>query len=150
MANTSLKPAHLKVVDKAHAAAYDYDNPEPSKDWPVTPSYLSPVAQGIFEKMVLRIAELYPPSASHTEMLALYARAEEEIRELEIEIKWQGRTTESDNGSVRPNPLVAMMNEARTRCERILKEFGLSPASSRNVKISKKPERKNSFADLDD
>lgn len=150
MANNSLKPVHLKVVDKAHQHLYDYDNPEPSKDWPVTPSRLSPKAAGIFERMVLRIAELYPPSASHTEILAIYAEAEEDYLELSAYIKWNGRTFTTDNGQIKPYPEVAMRNEAKNTMEKILKEFGLSPASSRNVKMQKKQEKRNSFADLDD
>lgn len=150
MSNTALKPSHLKVVDKAHSAANNYDNPEASKDWPVTPSYLSPVAQGLFEKMCLRISELYPPSSSHTEMIALYAQTAEEIIELETLIRWEGRTFVTDNGTVKANPLVAMLNTSRNRAYKILREFGLSPDSVRNVKVHKKQERKNAFADLDD
>lgn len=161
----------LHVVDKAHANRH-YNQPEPSKDWPVAPEYLSEPAKVIFNNLVDTIAELYPPSASHVEMLALYAQHKElevyldsflredeliEIKnpitgEYEFKTVQRGLTYRTKNAlgelMIKPRPEVKMLQDARKACSDILKEFGLSPSSQRSVKIEKKKVQENAFAKL--
>jgi P27 family predicted phage terminase small subunit len=144
------KPAHLYVVDKAHAHRANHDAPEGVKDLPVAPSRLSPTAQGIFDRMVLRLDEIGLASASHTETIAIYAESEEEITTLTTYIAYNGRTYTTDKGVIHPYPEVAMLATAKTRCLNILGKFGLNPSDANRVKAQKKTEKKNAFADLDD
>lgn len=155
----------LHVVDKAHKYRH-YDQAEPSKDWPEAPERLSPPAKAIFDNLVAVIAELYPPSASHVEMLALYAehkelavfldaflRGYDEVEDLETgELKrvYRGLTYLSGNGMIRSRPEVQMLKDERKACTDILREFGLSPSAQRSVKVEKKAAVRNAFADLDE
>jgi len=150
----------LHVVDKAHAYRHK-DQPEPSKDTPVAPEYLSEEAKAIFNELVETINELYPASASHTEMIALYA----EHKELALQMDWFLRSIDPETGRqhghtyttlnklgekmIKPRPEVKILHDARVSCSNILKEFGLSPSSQRSVKIEKKKAVENAFANLD-
>lgn len=158
-------PTHLAVVDKNHAYRH-HAQPEPSKDWPEAPERLSDAAKAIFNNLVETIAELYPPSASHVEMLALYAEHkelavfldaflrgydEEEDKETgELKHVYRGLTYLSGNGMIRSRPEVQMLKDERKACTDILREFGLSPSAQRSVKVEKKQAVKNAFADLDE
>ena len=149
-------PLHLQIVDKAHAHRHvGFENPEPSKDWPVAPDYLDSDEKIIFDKMVETIAELYPPSSSHTEMIALYAQNKALSRYLDYQLKHiycatsYASVDKLGNTMYKPYPEVTQLQNARRACADILKEFGLSPSSQRCVKISKPATKKNSFADLD-
>jgi phage terminase small subunit len=148
-------PTHLAVVDKNHAYRH-HAQPEPSKDWPVAPDYLSEPEKAIFDKLVNTISELYPPSASHIEMLALYAQnkllAEFLDHQLRNVYHSTSYTTEDKNGNVlyKPYPEVQQLAVARKACMDILREFGLSPSSQRGVAVEKKKQIRNAFADLDE
>lgn len=143
-------PTHLAIVDKSNACRHN-QQPEPSKDYPVPPEHLSDKAKEIFNRMVKRIEVLYPPSSSHTEMLAAYAEAEELVDHLDylLRVERGGQLTyEGNNGIIRAYPEVAMLNDARKRCIDILREFGLSPSSQRCVKVEKKKAESNPFAEM--
>lgn len=154
-------PTHLAIVDKAHAYRH-HNQPMPSKDWPVAPEYLSIVARDIFNNLLETISELYPPSASHVEMLTLYAQHKEValfldgfLRGIDEDtglMRGHTYTTKNRLGEVmiKPRPEVLMLKDARKACADILREFGLSPSSQRSVKIEKKTAVKNAFADLDE
>jgi phage terminase small subunit len=158
-------PTHLAIVDKAHQHRH-YNQPSPSKDWPEAPERLSEAAKAIFDNLVETIAELYPPSASHVEMLALYAEhkelavfldaflrgydEEEDKETCELKRVYRGLTYLSGNGMIRSRPEVQMLKDERKACTDILREFGLSPSAQRSVKVEKKQAVKNAFADLDE
>lgn len=148
-------PTHLAIVDKAHRHRH-FDQPEPSKDWPEAPDYLSDAEKAIFDKLVKTIAELYPPSASHVEMLSLYAQnkllAEFLDHQLRNVYHSTSYTTEDKNGNVlyKPYPEVQQLAVARKACMDILREFGLSPSSQRGVKVSEQKKVVNAFAMLDE
>lgn len=148
-------PTHLAVVDKNHAYRH-HSQPTPSSDWPVAPDYLNEGEKVIFDKLVNIIAELYPPSASHIEMLALYAQNKMLAEFLDYQIKVVYKSTsyvvEGKFGSVqyKPYPEVQQLSVARKACMDILREFGLSPSSQRGVAVEKKKQIKNAFSDLDE
>lgn len=141
------KPAHLQIVDKSHSDRH-FEQPVPSSDPPIAPDRLSPAAKGIFERMVLRISDLYPPSKSHTEMLALYAECEEFIQHCEKILRVEGITYETEKGSINARPEVGMIKQYRLLAKSILCEFGLSPSSQRNVKVQQKKEKTNPFGEF--
>ena len=146
------KPTHLAVVDKGHASRHR-GQAVPSSALPVAPERLSPEAKFYFDELVKTIQELYPCSASHTEMLALFAEAKERALHLEHLLKTEGLTQEivtANSSSIKARPEVAMYEKARAEMKGILIEFGLSPSASRNVKIAPAKTKANSFADLDD
>lgn len=154
MAGQRPEPAHLYVVDKAHKNR-QFDQPEPSKKRPVPPERLSEDAKVIFERMVDRISELYPPSESHTEILTIYAENEElaifidrYLRSRTKDGALVGLTYETDKGSILARPEVAIMKNCRNMCKSILIEFGLTPSSQRNIKIEKVKATGNRFNQL--
>jgi len=142
-------PSHLSVVDKAHAHRH-FDQPEPSKDWPVAPEYLTEAAKAYFDEFVEVIAELYPPSDSHSEMIAIYAQNKELAIYCDNYLRSPGvgLTYRGSKGDIKPRPEVKMLDDARRMCKAILAEFGLSPSSQRSVKVDKKPAVANAFSRL--
>lgn len=148
-------PTHLAIVDRAHAHRH-YNQPEPSKDWPVAPDCLTEDEKVIFNNMVEKIAELYPPSASHVEMIVLFAQNKSLSNYLDYQLKFVYRstsyTTEDKLGNTvyKPYPEVQQLAVARKACMDILREFGLSPSSQRSVKVEKRAAVRNAFSDLDD
>lgn len=157
MAGKRPNPSHLQVVDKAHAHRHaGYEQPEPSKDWPVAPDYLDDDEKLIFDNLVETISELYTPSASHTEMIALYAQNRALAKHLDYQLKHIHCATsysiidKAGNVIYKSYPEFIQLQNIRKECSNILKEFGLSPSSQRCVKIEKPKVKKNSFADLDE
>lgn len=146
-------PSHLAVVDKNHAYRH-HNQPEPSKDKPVAPDYLNEGEKIIFNEMVETISVLYPPSASHTEMIALYAQNKTLAQFLDYKLKVEygatSYTTEDKFGNIlyKPYPEVQQLAVARKACSDILREFGLSPSSQRSVKVEKQKPAENAFAKL--
>jgi phage terminase small subunit len=100
--------------------------------------------------MVETIAVLYPPSASHTEMLAMYAQNKEVAIYCDKYLRTPGIgfTFETERGDIKNRPEVKLMHDARLVCKSILQEFGLSPSSQRAVKVEKQKEVANAFSKL--
>ena len=142
-------PSHLAVVDKAHAHRHA-DQPKPSLVVPTAPEHLSAEAKVYFDEMVDTIKELYPASASHTEMIAIYAQNKEIAVYCDTYLRTPGvgLTFETSRGDIKARPEVKLMDDARKMCKAILAEFGLSPSSQRSVKLEKKTETQNAFSKL--
>lgn len=150
-------PTHIHLLknDKSHQHARK-DQASASSDLPKAPDYLNEGEIEIFNDLVKTIAEIYPPSASHVEMIALYAQNKLLSKYLDHQLKCVYKatsyTTEDKLGNVlyKPYPEVQQLAVARKACMDILRDFGLSPSAQRAVKISPPTKKVNAFADLDE
>lgn len=128
------------------------DAPEPSKDSPRPPAWLTRGAVEHFGVLRTRVELQGYASSSHTEALAAAAMRMDEIESLTLLIEEQGYTYETitDEGAkmIKGNPAVAMRSEAARHLQSLLAEFGLTPASM--TKVNGKPKGnakpKNKFA----
>ena len=119
----------------------------------VAPESLSEVAKAHFETLRARIAFLGLDSATYSEALALAAMRMEEIDDYTDAIAEHGAVvlapTVAGGALLRPNPAVAMRNEAMRHLQSLLAEFGLTPSSIGRVGVKKKdPEKKQGFGGL--
>lgn len=119
----------------------------------VAPGGLSEVAQRHFETLLERIAVLGLDSATYSEALTLAAMRMEEIGTCNALIADHGAVvmadTQAGNTMLRPNPAVAMRNEAMRHLQSLLAEFGLTPSSIGRVGAKKKgPEKQQGFGGL--
>lgn len=119
----------------------------------VAPESLSDAAQKHFETLRGRIAELGLDSATYSEALTLAAMRMEEIDVYSAAILEHGvvikAPTVTGGELLRPNPAVAMRNEAMRHLQSLLAEFGLTPSSIGRVGAKKKgPEKQQGFGGL--
>lgn len=119
----------------------------------VAPEGLSEAAKSHFETLRARIAFLGLDSATYSEALALAAMRMEEIDAYTDAIAEHGAVvltpTVAGGELLRPNPAVAMRNEAMRHLQSLLAEFGLTPSSIGRVGVKKKePEKKQGFGGL--
>ncbi len=111
--------------------------PTQSKDRPIPPANLSPLATEKFNLLADRLEAENRLSASHTEILVLAAQRLEEIEDLAESIKEVGRVykTVSETGSViiRANPACSMLDKAMKHLHQALAELGLTPSAMQRV-----------------
>lgn len=145
------KSLRLLKNDKAHAHR---DNNKsslvPSSNKPVPPDYLSVRAKEIFIDFVDRVEELNLASETDLDVIILYANNKEELESYELTLRTEGVTYEI-NGlygiTLKARPEVAMLKQCKDLQLKILKEFGLSPSSRKNIKVKPKEVKKeNPFA----
>lgn len=145
------KSLRLLKNDKAHAHR---DNGKssltPSSNKPIPPEYLSVRAKEIFIDFVDRIDELHPASETDLEAIILYANNKEELEWHELTLRTEGVVYEVPSlygVTLKARPEVAMLKQCKDLQLKILKEFGLSPSSRKNIKIAPKETKKeNPFA----
>lgn len=150
-------PVGIRLLknDKAHQHRYkDRNEPNFSTERPVAPEWLSEQGKIHFEEFVQMIEELYPASASWSDLIAEYADNEERLRYNRDILKREGQTYESysEKGgtSIKEHPLVKIVKDCRDFKFKILTEFGLSASSGSRVNIKPKDKPKeNPFAVFD-
>lgn len=93
------------------------------------PSWLDKIGKAYWNRIapVLRDAGLF--GESDTETLGMLCQAYSDYRECIERIRKEGKTVPTENGSVKPNPLVAMMKVFADLHTRLSGEFGLTPAA---------------------
>jgi len=117
------------------------NTPLPSLTRPIPPTSLSKRAKQIFTHFVNnRLTGYYSSFASstYTEMIATYARRQEEVEKLGEFIEKNGytfETTEVKSGDkcIRAYPQVGQYNQAIKHLHTILVEFGMTPSAAGRV-----------------
>lgn len=134
--------------DKAHAHRHkDIEDIKPSSERVTTPEGLSPRGKEIFEDIVAHIEEMYPCSKSDVFALTLYAQNQEQLEHLENYLRTKGCTyTKETSFAVMevPRPEVQIHKECKAFALKMLAQFGLTPASRKQVKIEKKQTKQDS------
>lgn len=146
-------PDQLKVVQgtfRKHRGKTADSQDEASM---VAPVGLSEAAQMHFETLRNRVAVLGLDSATYSEAMTLAAMRMAEIDECTAAIHEHGAVvlapTTTGGELLRPNPAVAMRNEAMRHLQSLLAEFGLTPSSIGRVGAKKKgPEKQQGFGGL--
>lgn len=120
----------------------------------VAPEGLTEAELAHFERLVAKVEVLGLNSATYTDAIVLAVKRMSEIEECDALIVTHGRVIESEtdrggNPILRPNPAVAMRNEAMRHLQSLLAEFGLTPSSIGRVGGKKKePAKQQGFGGL--
>lgn len=139
-------PDTLKIVQGTFRKHRGKTSDAQAADAMVAPVSLSEAAQRHFETLRERVAVLGLDSATYSEALTLAAMRMEEIDIYSAAINEHGAVvlapTVAGGELLRPNPAVAMRNEAMRHLQSLLAEFGLTPSSIGRVGVKKKGEPK--------
>lgn len=123
------------------------DNPNPAKGEPEMPKGMSKAARREWRNIVPELQEVGVLSvvdgkalAAYCESYALWEQACKEYQKFGITFREMYTTKDGAEivGEIKANPAVAIANQAAKTMKAFLIEFGLTPASRRNLKIEKK------------
>lgn len=133
--------------DKAHAHRYkDVIEPKGSSLRPEPPYDMSERAKQIFIEFVLRIEEMYQPSQTDVDCIALYANNKEQLESYELFLRENGSsyeyTDKFGNTVFKARPEVAMHERCKSLQIALMKEFGMSPKSRTTIKLKKPAEKR--------
>ncbi len=140
-------PTQIKKAKGTHRPYRDKVVPEPSGKKPVPPSWLNGRAKQIFRHMVKRLSELDMASKSHTETIALLSCRLEEVERYDKIINQQGYVYAAINSRgekvIKVRPEIQLKEKASKQAERLLTEFGLTPASAQKAGTPKEKKVKH-------
>ena len=114
---------------------------------PQTPEHLDAISRETFDRLATRLEKLGVVTELDEMSLEMLAEAWEDYKAARSIIKKLGPTYESETatGTIRrPNPEVAIMQEAWNRVFKLVQHFGLTPSSRARVGTSEEIE------DIDD
>lgn len=139
-------PDTLKIVQGTFRKHRGKTSDAQAADAMVASESLSEAAHKHFETLRERIAVLGLDSATYSEALTLAAMRMEEIDIYSAAINEHGAVvlapTVAGGELLRPNPAVAMRNDAMRHLQSLLAEFGLTPSSIGRVGVKKNGEAK--------
>jgi len=143
-------PKKPQAIKRA-AGTYRNDRDGHGLDLPVqkpkTPEHLDAISRETFDRLARRLEQLGVISDLDEISLEMLAEAWEDYKAARSIIKKLGPTYESETatGTIRrPNPEVAIMQEAWNRVFKLIQHFGLTPSSRARVGKSEEVE------DIDD
>lgn len=128
----------MKVVE----GTYREDRANPKEPKPKTenvkvPGWLSPKAKTIFKSLREKLLDSKVLTNLDANALELLADAYHEYREARDQVEKEGRTYEgtTENGDrlIRTHPAVYIADAAWKRAQKMMSEFGLTPASRSKV-----------------
>jgi P27 family predicted phage terminase small subunit len=134
------KPTVAKVLAGDRKDRINPSEPRPRRSLPDRPDHLDGFGREAWDRIVPKLDALGVLTELDGEALSLYCETYSLARHAEAEIRTGGVTTFTDQGSLKPNPAVAVVSQARRLMAAILMEFGLTPSSRSRVKTDAKPQ----------
>jgi P27 family predicted phage terminase small subunit len=137
------EPSHLRVLKgKAPLAG------EPIPETPIeleAPIWLNDIAACEYKRVVPILRELKILYAADAAALEAYCDAYATMVQAALEIENEGLTYETEQGQVKPNPQVAIKNQAASTVRAFCQEFGLTPSARTRINLEiGKPTKKES------
>ena len=108
---------------------------------PTAPAFLSPVAKAEWRRMGRLLLDAGLLTNLDTVALALYCSAHAHYVEAEAMLQEHGSTTHGQRGGIVQSPYVAIANQAMAQMQRLLGEFGMTPAARSRIPKEQPPER---------
>lgn len=147
MRGPAKKPQAIKRAAGTYRNDRDGKGLELPAQRPNTPDHLDAISRETFDRLAKRLEQLGVISDLDEMSLEMLAEAWEDYKAARSIIKKLGPTYESETatGTIRrPNPEVAIMQEAWNRVFKLVQHFGLTPSSRARVGTSEEIE------DIDD
>jgi P27 family predicted phage terminase small subunit len=147
MRGPAKKPQAIKRAAGTYRNDRDGKGLELPAQKPKTPEHLTDISRQTFDRLATRLEKLGVVSDLDEMSLEMLAEAWEDYKAARSIIKKLGPTYESETatGTIRrPNPEVAIMQEAWNRVFKLVQHFGLTPSSRARVGKSEEIE------DIDD
>ena len=147
MRGPAKKPAAIKKASGTYRNDRDGNAIDVPTRKPQTPEHMSAISRETFDRLATRLEKLGVISDLDEMSLEMLAEAWEDYKAARSIIKTLGPTYESETatGTIRrPNPEVAIMQEAWNRVYKLVQHFGLTPSSRARIGKSEEVE------DIDD
>ena len=147
MPGPAKKPQAIKRAAGTYRNDRDGDGLDLPAQKPKIPEHLDAISRETFDRLARRLEQLGVISDLDEISLEMLAEAWEDYKAARSIIKKLGPTYESETatGTIRrPNPEVAIMQEAWNRVFKLIQHFGLTPSSRARVGKSEEVE------DIDD
>jgi P27 family predicted phage terminase small subunit len=125
----------LKVLKGARKDRINDDEPNQLPGRPDPPHYLDKEGLREWNRILPELEECGVLSRADGAALGLYCSSFSAMVAAEKEVQAMGLFVETDKGSLKANPAVAMARNARCVCARLLVEFGLTPSSRTRLKV---------------
>lgn len=136
MSGPPRKPQALKKAAGTYREDRHGGGLEVPVEKPKTPDHLDAISRETFDRLANRLEQLGVVSDLDAISLEMLAEAWEDYKAARAIIKKLGVTYESETatGTIRrPNPEVAIMQEAWNRVYKLIQHFGLTPSSRARV-----------------
>lgn len=132
------KPNNMKLVEGTYREdRANLKEPQPKVETVKVPSWLSPKAKTIFMSLREKLMDSRVLTSLDANALELLADAYYEYREARRQVKKEGHiyksTTKNGDQLIRTHPSVYIADAAWKRVQKMMSEFGLTPASRSKV-----------------
>lgn len=133
------KPTILKMIEgNPGKRALNTNEPQPSRDMPEVPDFLSEEAQAEWDRVTPELHRLGLLTVVDRAALAAYCSAWGNFYAAQKVVNQAGpggAVYKSDSGCIRAIPHVAMANEAMSQIRAFCTEFGLSPSARGRMQL---------------
>lgn len=141
-------PTKLKILKGSQKTERINPNePEPTVAIPTPPAFLTEEAMTEWRRITPLLEDLGLIAHIDRATIASYCQTWGRIERYEalVAANERGELCTSVNGHVQPSPEMAVLNRAYDRLQKLLTEFGMSPASRARVASSKPKEQSVGF-----
>ena len=138
MANPHPRPTFLKILEgEKNKDRINLNEPQPKKMIPACPSHLTVEAKKEYKRLSQDLFKLGILTKIDMAAFAAYCQAYSRWSTAEKDLKKRGWTYKTQDGLIKPSPLIKVANDSMSLMLKFLQEFGMTPSSRTklNMKI---------------
>lgn len=140
-AGRPVKPTALKeLAGNPGGRPLNDAEPKPRTTKPKMPSHLGEKAQREWRRVVREVSAMKILTSADADALALYCQTYQRWVEASEKIDEEGMVVTTDNGYPVMSPYITIVNQCIKTMQRLLTEFGMTPASRSRIRV---PEKQN-------
>lgn len=140
MAAPHKRPLKLATLHGEHRPSrVNLDEPVPAAREPIMPSWFTPAAAEIWERVTDELRHMDLLHAADTDALMVYCQAVEKYIDAAKQIDATGPLLRGRDGGVVKNPMMQFIRDLGAEIRSMACQFGLTP-SARTGLVAKKPE----------
>ena len=114
--------------------------PKPRTVKPKMPAHLGEKAQKEWRRVVRELSAMKLLTSADADALALYCQTYQRWVDASEKIDEEGMVVKTDTGYPVMSPYITIVNQCIKTMQRLLTEFGMTPASRSRIRVPEKPE----------
>lgn len=133
------KPTALKVLaGNPGGRPLNDAEPKPRNTKPKMPAHLGEKAQREWKRVVRELSAMKLLTSADADALALYCQTYQRWVEASEKIDEEGMVVVTENGYPVMSPYITIVNQCIRTMQRMLTEFGMTPASRARIRVPEK------------
>lgn len=139
MAGRPAKPTALKrLAGNPGKRELNHEEPKPRGANPKMPDHLGEKAQKEWKRVVRELRAMRLLTSADADALALYCQSYQRWVEASAKLDEEGMVTLTENGYPVMSPYITIVNQCMRTMQRLLVEFGMTPASRARIHVPEK------------